>query len=225
MAALHRLRKDELIWRATHRCAHHHTYLDHPECYRRDHPDQERVGFLDIETTGLDAGFGIVLCWAIKLAGQADILHDVITLRDIQRGKAGDEDERIVRSCIKALGGLGRVITHYGGNFRFDLPFLRTRAVALKLPFPTYGMIKQEDTYAILRAKFKLPRNRLETACRVLFGETEKTHLDPVVWRRAGRGDKQALAYVLKHNLADVRDLERVYNAITSSTRGFGVSI
>ena len=213
---IHRLKKAELVWLATHKCkAHSHTYLTHYSCYLKECPEaKERIGFFDIETTGFDAGFGMMLSWAIKVGGEKTIYKDVITTEDIEKGRLGDEDKRIVKSCVKHILTFDRIVTHYGNDFRFDGPFLRTRAVSLGIPFPTYGTLKHTDTYPILKKKFKLSRNRLETACRTILGDTDKTHLDPKIWRRAGRGDKKSLKYVLDHNVADVLDLEKIYNKI-----------
>lgn len=47
---IHRLSKQKLVWMANHVCqAHRHSYLSHYACYWKEHPDKERVGFLDIE--------------------------------------------------------------------------------------------------------------------------------------------------------------------------------
>jgi uncharacterized protein YprB with RNaseH-like and TPR domain len=219
---LARLKRDELIYMATHRCEHRHLFIEHPDCYT---PIPQRFAFFDIETTGFDAGFGIMLSYAIKVGGKDKIISDIITEEDIRRGKAGDEDSRLVRQCVSDLSKFDVIVTHYGNDYRFDVPFLRTRAVALDLPFPIYGTLKALDTYPILKSKFKLPRNRLETACRILLGSTEKTHLDPVIWRKAGRGDKKSLAYVLDHNIKDAKDLEKVYNKIQAYVRGIPKSI
>jgi len=207
---------------ANHRCPHRHTYIEHQDCYEGI---PQRIGFFDIETTAFDAGFGILLSYAIKGGGKDKIFSDAITLDDIRKSKAGDEDLRLVKNCVRDLSQFDRIVTHYGNDYRFDVPFIRTRAVALGVPFPAYGTIKQEDTYTILKSKFKVGRNRLETACRVLLGETEKNHVDPKVWRAAGRGDAKALRYVLDHNKRDVRDLERLYEKIVPFTKGISRSL
>jgi len=219
---LWRLKKAELVRMAQTRCKHRHTLLDHPQCYT---PVPERVGFFDIETTAFDAGFGIMLSYAIKVGGEKTILTNCITKRDIDHAKAGDEDARIVAACIEDLKTFDRVVTHYGSDYRFDLPFIRTRAVSLNLDFPFYGSIKSDDTYSLLKRKFKLPRNRLETACRILLGTTEKNHIDPKIWRAAGRGNPKALSYVLDHNRRDVRDLEKIYEKIKNFVRATDTSI
>lgn len=223
---IHRLKKSEIQWLASHTCsAHHHDFLTHYNCYLKEHPNTDRVGFFDIETYGLDADFGILLSYCIKLAGKDDILYNVITHKDISTAKAGDEDRRVVTACVNDLAKFDTIITHYGNAFRFDIPFVRTRAVAMGIPFPYYGTIKQYDTYPILKSRFKLSRNRQENAVRTLVGTTEKNHISGRYWRAAARGDTKALGYVLDHNKRDVRDLERLWNKIKDFARRADTSI
>ena len=222
---LARFKKAELIWMASNRCQHRHTYLAHLECFVRDHPNTKRTGYLDIESSNLQADFGIVLSWGIKKDGVDEILHDVLTEKDIKTYKQGQEDYRVVTNCVDALNEFDCIVTHYGDSWRFDVPFLRTRAVSMGIPFPGYGSIVQRDTYPILKAKFRLSRNRQETAVRELLGTTEKNHIVGWRWRAAVRGDKESLAYVLDHNMRDVRDLERLWKAINNFSAQRATSI
>lgn len=211
---LHRLKKAELLYLATHRCRHGHRYLNHYACFQTEQHPQPKLGFFDIETFGLDAAFGIAMSYSIKPLGEDDILGDVMTLADIRRSRAGDEDRRLVTACIRDMQKFDTLVTHYGNDWRFDVPFIRTRAVSMGIPFPYYGTIRQLDTYPVLKSKFRLPSNRQEAACRTLLGATEKNHIDGHVWRAAMRGDPKALSYVADHNRRDVRDLERLYLTI-----------
>lgn len=215
-----RLKKAEMVYMANHKCKHRHSYLDHTACYIKDNPSMEKLAYYDIEATDLVANFGVMLSWCIKPAGKSKILFDVITKRDLDNTKDGDEDRRIVESCVKALSQFDIIVTHYGSDWRYDMPFIRTRAVAMDIPFLAYGTIKQVDTFPILKSKFRLRSNRQEAAVRCLVGKTEKNHIDEKVWRRAGRGDKKALNYVLDHNKRDVRDLERLYQKIEPYSSG-----
>lgn len=209
-APIQRLKKAELVYLATHRCKHGHNFLEHYNCYeQREH---ERIGFLDIETTNLSADFGIMLSWCIKDGDSDEILEGVINRTDMDLSSAGDEDSRVVTDLIWAMGQFDTLVTYYGS--RFDMPFIRTRAVALNLEFPEYGALVHKDLYFLVRAKFKLSSNRLEQACRVLLDHTDKTKIEYKYWRAAGRGDRKALDYVLDHNRKDVLDLEKLYRKI-----------
>jgi len=99
-------------------------------------------------------------------------------------------------------------------NSRFDLPFLRTRALASGIEFPEYGSLYHTDMYFMARSKLRLHSNRLEQVCRTLFGETTKTHIDPARWIKALQGNIEALSYIQEHCKQDTLELERVYNRL-----------
>lgn len=207
---IHRLKKLELIWLNNHTCKKHRkSYLEHYNCYLAEQPDTQRTVTLDIETSNLKGDYGIVLTWCIKPLGEDKILYDQITLADIQKGRNGDEDKRVVHSCIETMCKFDKIIGYY--SKRFDIPFLRTRALTTKQAFPYFGSIVHIDLYDLIKHRFNMSRKTQENACRVLLGETEKNHVDGKIWRDAARGDKKALNWVLDHNMRDVRDLERLY--------------
>jgi uncharacterized protein YprB with RNaseH-like and TPR domain len=175
-------------------------------------PEEEKIGFLDIETSNLVADFGIILTWAIKDGRGKTIYEDVITLKDIQTYPPGQEDTRIVKSLIVAMHHFDRLVTYYGT--RFDVPYIRTRAMTDGVKFPDYGAILHTDLYYVVRGRFKLSSNRLENANRVLLGKTQKTRVDSKYWRGGVRGDQDSLKYILDHNRKDVLDLEKLFHAV-----------
>lgn len=211
---IHRLKKAEIGWLADNTCkAHRHSYLEHYSCYLSEQPDrQEKVGFLDIEASNLKADFGIILSYCIKTGGKDEMLSSVLTLEDIQKAKAGDEDKRVVQNIIRDMQKYDRIVTFYGT--RFDIPYIRTRALMMDLPFPGYGTLKHTDDYFIMRHRFCLSSNRLENSTRCLLGKTEKTRIENKFWRGGVRGDKASLDYILDHNEKDVLDLEKLHNKI-----------
>lgn len=212
LAPIGRLKKSEIVWLSRKRCRHGHTYLNHYPCYIKENPLREKIGFFDIEASNLEANFGIMLSYCIKTGGKDEILHSVITKKDLSRKL----DYEVVKRCVDDLGKYDRIVTFYGK--RFDFPFTRTRAVVLGIPFFNYGELIHEDLYFNVRYKFKLHSNRLENACRVLVGQTDKTHIDPAHWLKALQGDKKALDYILDHNKKDVIDLEKLYHKINQFT-------
>ena len=174
IAPVHRLRKDEIIWLANHRCKHRHTYLEHYACFLEDYPNERRTCSFDIETTNLNATYGITICYCILNHKTGEILHSTITKKDLRNGRL---DKRVVRQCVKDLEKFDIVVTYYGT--KFDLPFIRTRAVKLNIPFPYYSVLKNLDIYYVVKNKFKLHSNKLAVACEALVGDTEKTIIDP----------------------------------------------
>ena len=212
---LRRAKKDTLVYMASHRCEHRHSYLEHPQCFSIQN---ERLGFFDIESAGggFNAQFGILLSYCIKDGNSDTIYKDSLVKSDFEKHdkgpRNGREDARLVGNCIRDLKRFDRIVTWYGVGF--DIKFTRTRAVICDVPFPTYAELKHTDLYFLVRNRFKLTSNRLENACRALLGSTDKTHVEPHIWRMAGRGDKQSINYVIQHNEFDVLDLEKIYHKV-----------
>lgn len=204
--------------RLEYRCKHYHNGYEHPKCFDKAHHKKERIGFLDIETEDLKGSHGVMFCWCIKDANSNKIYEDCITSEDvssykyINRNKAPKTDKRIIQSLIKTLFSFDRIVGHY--HSRFDLPFIRTRAVICGVDFPAYGSHWFTDTWVILKNKFKLNRNTLENGSRVLVGYTEKDHLSHAIKLGCLTGNRRALKETLEHCRKDVRDTERLYNKV-----------
>jgi uncharacterized protein YprB with RNaseH-like and TPR domain len=180
--------------------------LSKPKRYVTGH--ESRLGYLDIETTDLKANIGIMLSWAIKTRDKNETHKDVITKQEIFDG---EYDQRIVQTLIDALNQYDLIFTYYGTGF--DIPFMRTRAMEWKLRFPVFREVSHKDIYYLVRSKMQLHRSSLKAATQFL-GIGGKTNLDPRIWRDATYGEPKALEYVLDHNIADVRILERLHKKI-----------
>jgi len=213
------MKKSEILWMAKHRCRHYIPYLQHPNCYVKEVGSKERLGFLDIEATNLSADFGIVICYCIADSDSDSILWKIVTKRTLSTSL----DKEVVKKCIEDMRKFDRIITYYGT--RMDMPFLRTRAVALGLDFPEYGEINHLDLYFLVKNKFKLSSNRLDNVCRTLFGQTKKTRLTGEYWIKALQEDKVALDYILDHCQKDVLELKKLYYKIISFKRPSDLSI
>lgn len=209
-----RLPKPELLKLASRRCKHKHTFLEHPSCYFKELNKEEKVGFLDIEASNLDANFGIMLTYCIKDGNSNKIYSGVISKEDINKYEADKTDTRVLKQCIEDMLKFDRLVAHYGK--RFDFPFIRTRALICGVDFPDFGSIFIDDTWIWAKYKLKLNSNRLDTIATTLFGESDKTHLQYKYWVGGIRGDKKSLDYILKHNKIDVLELEKIYNKLKS---------
>lgn len=189
----------------------------------KDRVKTPRIGFLDIETSNLAADFGIILSYCIKPSDSDTIVETVITKEQIDTAKPGQEDKYVVAKLINDMLSFDVLVTYYGT--KFDIPFIRTRAVNNGLEFPPYGSILHKDLYYLVRSKFKMSSNRLENAGRVLLGKTQKTRINNTYWRGGVRGDEKSLAYILHHNQKDVLDLEKLYNKVIKYNKGVNASI
>jgi uncharacterized protein YprB with RNaseH-like and TPR domain len=202
------------------RCVHGHTAFEHPSCWEKQNGDFIKIGFADIEASNLAATFGIAYTYCIKeLDGK--LIKRAISLDDLHNAKY---DKNLIAHFIEDSKQFSHLIWHYGGfNRAFDVPFLRTRAVKWGLPFPEHKCLFVGDTYPILRNKFKLHSNRLETACD-FFDIPSKGHkMNPDIWLKMITGNKKlmqkAIDYILIHNVEDVISLEMLWKKISKYTK------
>jgi uncharacterized protein YprB with RNaseH-like and TPR domain len=207
-APVHRLKKKQLVWMNKNKCKHGHNFLEHYACFLREHPEEEKMGFIDIETTNLKANFGIIICYAIVDDTTEEVTTRILTKNDLRTCL----DEKVVKQCVHDMREYDRLIGYY--STKFDIPFIRTRALALNLDFPEYGEIVHNDLYYSVRNKLCLNSNRLENACRSIFGETEKTRIDADHWIKALMGDTKALAYIQDHCIKDVLETRKLYHRL-----------
>jgi uncharacterized protein YprB with RNaseH-like and TPR domain len=181
-------------------------------CYTKAH-DTERIGFLDIEATSLNASFGYMLSYCIKRRG-GEVLKRPIAPADI---RAHRFDRNLCKQFLEDLGEFDRLVTYYGTGY--DVPFLRTRCLHHKLDFPPMGSVFHTDLYYSVRGKLKLHRNRLEVACDILDIPSKGHRLTPPVWMKAQAGDKASIDYVLQHNVEDVESLEALWDRLYGNFR------
>lgn len=215
-----RLRKDEILWLAKHRCHHGHTYLEHQRCAVKEKVFYEQIGVLDIECSGLKADFGIILAWSVLNLDTGKIKSRRITKTELTTCL----DKKLVGELVEEIGKYDRLVTYYGS--RFDLPFIRIRALHHKLDFPGYQEITHTDLYFLIKYKFgAMSRRSLDNACRILTGKSRKTRLLGDQWTRALAGDKKSLTYILDHNIKDVQDTAKLYRKVLKFGRKARTSI
>ena len=207
-----RLKKNEIEWLWDNRCKKHsHRYLEHYSCFLHENPQNsplyEKVGFLDIESTGLQADFCFILSYKIKEMN-GKILGRVLTPNEIRNGTF---DKKLLKECVEDMRKFDRIVVFYGSDYKFDIPTLRTRTLRYNLDFPLYKEIKVTDLHPIIKKKFNLHNNRLMTACS-FFGIESKGHMmNPDMWMGAISGNKKALDWVKIHNEEDVISTEKLY--------------
>lgn len=209
IAPVNKLKKTEIVWLSNHRCRHSHTYLEHYQCYLSENPERGRTGYLDIEASQLNASFGFMITYCIKDSKSDKIYGRKITKKELV-GK--NKDKKLVEDCIEDMKRFDRIVTYYGT--RFDIPFIRTRALHNNIDFPLYGTLIHNDLYYIVRNKFKIGRNSLDAACKSLLGYSTKTHLEPDYWINATTGDQKSLNYIFEHNKQDVLLTEALHDKI-----------
>ncbi len=203
------LTKAELVNIANFRCEHRHSGLDHYECWLKARGLEQNWCVLDLETSNLNAPFGILLCWGIKVYGQDEVYQGWINREDLYNT---DLDKRVVFECVERLKQYETVITYFGTGF--DVRWLRAKALHYNLDFPVYGTIKHLDVYYMVRRLLKLGRSSLESACDYL-GIAGKTKIKWDNWLAAMcRADAVALADIADHNKKDLEITERCFDRL-----------
>jgi uncharacterized protein YprB with RNaseH-like and TPR domain len=91
---------------------------------------------------------------------------------------------------------------------------MRTRSLILGVPFPEYGEILHYDVYFTAKSKLKLHSKRLDSVAKALGCSHSKTEVLISEWQKARWGDKEALEYIVEHNVEDVYVLEEVYDKL-----------
>lgn len=167
----------------------------------------------DIEASGLNADFGIVLCVGFKTVGKGrPEVFNVLDYRNKDKDLIRAERKLLIDVSEKLLTG-DVWLTHYGSRGRYDLNFVNTRLLYHRLPMlPT--KFPQIDTWRVARNDLKLRSNRLVVISEFLGTKDEKNAIKPEQWIRALGGHEPSMDYIVEHCRRDVLVLEEVYNLI-----------
>ncbi len=159
----------------------------------------------DLETTSLNADFGIILCAVIKEPDKKPVIFRNDKLCKTWKTKRSDDSD-IVKAITAELSKYDILVAHNGVNY--DIPFLRTRLARHHLPiFPQKKVI---DPVLIARRALRMSGNGLEKICSLL-GFNLKTRVDGQLWMKASLdGDVAAMNYIVDHCVADVEMLEKM---------------
>lgn len=213
LAPVTQLKKQEIIDLSKWKCRHGHTGLEHYGCWIRDGKPNEKIGYLDIEASHLDANIGVMLSYYIKTHGEDEYFGRSVKGKEIVK----DLDKHIVKECIGDMLKYDCIITYYGTCF--DIPFIRTRALEYRHDFPFFGTLKHIDCYYIAKSKLKMTSKRLVAVEEYLFGKADKTRVEWRHWIRALQGYDKSIKYIDEHNRIDVEVLEKVYNVLKVYTK------
>lgn len=170
-----------------------------------------RIGFWDIESSGLRATFGGMYCATVKeLKGACKTFR----VDESPNYKKYPWDDKWLCKKLRDELESYQVVVGYNtvGAYRkgFDLPFLNSRLVRHKERILS-PEVKHVDLYNVTRMKLQLHSDRLESLLEHLKAKTRKTPLVPEDWRKAGAGDKTSMERIVKHNVHDVIVLEEAF--------------
>lgn len=131
--------------------------------------------------------------------------------------KRRSNDYPVVKAVAEELVKYDIICAHNGA--KFDLPFLRTRMMRWNMmPLPK---IKCLDPLQILRNQFRLSSNSLDR-CTGFLGINNKTPVDGEIWLKAALdGNRNAMGYIVKHCVEDVKMLESVVSKVKGYCSSF----
>lgn len=170
--------------------------------------DLPKILIWDIESTGLNATFGTILCIGYKWFGEKDT--HVITILDGKKRIDMLNDKKLVEEFVKVFEECDYHISWYGD--RFDVPMLKARMIkhGMEPLSPKLSL----DLWKSVRYTFKLHSNRLNVWEQFLDVEDRKSQIDFEAWLKAAHGNKEAMEEVVDHCRRDVLVLEEVYKKL-----------
>lgn len=166
-----------------------------------------RVATFDIETTGLNAAFGRILCACVMTYDPEEIR--IFRADEYPAWKEGrrSDDHDITAELMACLEEFDVLIAHNG--VKYDLPFIRMRAIQYGLP--PLNPLKIVDPVLAARRQLRMQSNSLDAIAKHLDAPHQKTPLEPKVWARAMMdNDKSAMDLIVEHCIADVKVLDFV---------------
>ena len=179
--------------------------------------DIHKIGYLDIETSGLTANFDYMICWAMVVrdidTGKCEkkVRGSWITPKDlVYAAKNRDADlidERILIEFMEEIEDIDLLIGHWFiGKHRHDIPFIRTRAAINKVPgFPHHRMVRYGDTQKWGSLIHRLSSNGLAMIGDAYGVSIKKTQIKTKEWKNAMMfADTKSVGYVYDHNVKDV---------------------
>jgi hypothetical protein len=184
----------------------------------------KKIGYLDIETSGLTADFDIMITWANCIrdvkTGKTNIEFDYLQKNDfdLARKKRNADliDRGITETVVDSINKCDLLIGHWFiGKFRHDIPFIRTRCVMNQVTgFPHHKQIRYGDTQKWASLLYRNHNNSLDTTAKMFNVSTKKTPLEPRVWKNACIGISEDIKEVLHHNINDVKITHKVHLGI-----------
>jgi hypothetical protein len=176
-------------------------------------------GIVTHNTSNLKATYGIVFSYCIK-EHSGQIISNSVTPKEL---KDGSYDKRLMQDFYSDAKKFDKLIGYYSS--RFDIPFLRSRAVFHNLKFPLYQEIKHTDLYLIIKHRFNLHSKRLGVVCEFFHIPSKDHKMNSHVWFRAMQGDQKALDYIVVHCKEDVISTELLWNKVCDYSRITDTSI
>lgn len=177
--------------------------------------DLFKVAVFDLETSNLNADFGIVLCGVVY-----DITNDkmhVVRWDETKSYKSEiyDDDREVVVKVRDLLESFDIIIGY--NSSRFDIPFLRTRL--LHHGERLLESVRHIDLYYYVKFRLKLHDFKLDTLAKFSQTEFQKTEVDGKKWIQAlvyagTKRGRKAMDYIVEHCVLDCKVLAEGFGKV-----------
>ena len=162
-----------------------------------------RVCLMDVESTGLEADIGrVVGIGLMEEDGKFRWFYSATP----------KEEARTIRSALEALARYHILLTWSGKGF--DLPFLKARALKLKLRVEELLKPTHVDLAEFVRSNLRLARSDLYHVAKFL-GIRKDLSVEgmdvPALYLRALNGDRRAASAIKRHCRDDLEVTRRIY--------------
>ena len=170
----------------------------------------------DLETVGqMDSSYGQVVTWGAKWLGD-----DTVTVKDLRDFKHSYKTQpwdstELLCSLADVIDEADMVVTFYGKGFDWQMiqgPLTKIDRYLKPVP--------HIDLYFINKHHHKLGRGSLDAALTFFEIQEQKMHLSPLVWRKAMRGNSEAMDLLRERCASDVRATEQFYLKVRPLIQG-----
>lgn len=160
--------------------------------------DQNKLLFFDIESNGLKADYGSILCASFKPFGLEPVTFNV---------KQVGNDQKLVREIREILEEYPCWVSYYGKGF--DVPMINSRS--LKWGQPTLQSRHHIDLYFSLKAKFLLNSKSMASVASFLGTQNQKMSVPAHIWSEMGFKLDEHMPMMIERCESDIKVLEDVY--------------
>lgn len=178
-------------------------------------------GFFDLEASALNGSFGRLFSAACHHVEEGDIWVARIDDPQYRNKKQGSDDSKLAVAIRDHLLTHDVLVSWNGkrgynskGRSGFDIPMLNARLMQPDNGQRVIGRYapKHIDLLKEIRKYIELHSFRLASVQEFLELAEEKNAILPRIWNKALDGDKDAIDYIVDHNIRDVKVLRSVFH-------------
>jgi DNA polymerase elongation subunit (family B) len=162
----------------------------------------------DLETVGQigSSSYGQIVTWAAKWLDHDEVM--VKDLRDFKKSYKAEpwDSTQLLAALADVIDQSDMVVTFFGKGF--DWPMVQTPLTKVNRFLKPVPHI---DLYYVNKLHHKIGRGSLDAALTYFELEEQKFHLSPLVWRKAMRGNSEAMDLLKERCASDVRATEYLY--------------